>query len=105
MTSEQQNLDSRIESRQEVGTYIARLKYALKSNSLKIKYQEIRQIDIKREDRYTNDFLMKDLFPGQDPIIVLEKELLKIKSEEYIKTVKDINKLDRSEMRVYGREY
>jgi len=105
MTSEQQNLASRIENRQEVDTYIARLKYALKNNSIKIKYQENRRVDIKREDRYTNEFIMKDLFPGQDPIRVLEKELPKLKNEEYIETVKDINKPDRSEMRVYGRIY
>lgn len=105
MTSEQQNHGSRIESRQEVGTYLARLKYALKNNSIKIKYQENRRVDIKREDRYTNDYIMKDLFTGQNPIKVLTEELLKLNSKEYIETVKDINKPSRSEMRVYGKIY
>lgn len=105
MAAGKQNNDSRIESRQEVATYIARLKYALTKNSSKILYQESRKVDSKREDKFTNEYLIKDQFSGQDPIKILKNELNKIRIEEYICTVKDINKPDRSEMRVFGRYY
>ena len=105
MTSEQQNLDSRIESRQEVGTYLARLKYALESDSAKIVYQEKRRIDTRRQEKYSNEYTLEDLFPGQEAITILKEELLKLNNEEYIETVKDTRKQSRSEMRVFGRVY
>ncbi len=78
MTSGQQNLDSRTESRQEVETYIARLKCALKTDSAKIKFQKNRRVDRNRDKRYTNAYTIARLFPKQNPNEVLKKELAKL---------------------------
>ena len=105
MTSEQQNLDSRIESRQEVGTYLARLEHALKTGSAKINFQKNRRVDKNRDKRYTNAYTIACLFPKQNPEEVLKKELAKLIIDEYIETVKDKNMPNRSDMRIFGKVY
>lgn len=105
MTSEQQNLDSRIESSQEVGTYLARLIYALKTNNAKIKFQKKRKVDDTRNKKYTNAYSIANLFPKQNSEEVLKKELAKLTIKEYIETVKDKNMPNRSDMRIFGKVY
>lgn len=105
MTSEQKNPDSRIESRQAVETYLARLKYALNNRSAKIQFQKSRRVDKNRDKRHTNIFTLADLFPEQNTEEILKRELKRLRIEEYIETVKDKTMPDRSEMRIFGKVY
>lgn len=95
----------RIESRLEVKTYIDRLKYAIKSGSGTIKFQKERQVDNNRDRKYTNRYTIANLFPDEDEREALKRELINLTIEEYIETVKDIRYPDRSEMRVFGKQY
>lgn len=94
----------RIESEQEVRAYIQNLKYALEHGA-KITFQEQRQVDQSRQEQYTNRYTIADLFPDEDPIDALRRELKHLTVEEYMRTVKDVRCPKRSEMRVFGREY
>ena len=69
----------RIESRLEVNTYLAKLKYAL-AHGARIAFQE-------------------------DPREVLKRELQTLTVREYIRTVKDLRFSNRSEMREFGKVY
>jgi len=95
----------RIETKLEVQTYIDRLKYAIESGSVTINFQKNRQVDNNRNKRYTNRYTMSQLFPDEDEVEVLKRELTNLNVEEYIETVKDDRFSKRSEMRVFGKQY
>ncbi|MEY8367755.1 hypothetical protein AALA24_03195 [Anaerovoracaceae bacterium 42-11] len=98
------NIRTRVESKLEVESYIQSLKYALKNNAA-ISFQQDRQVDQGRDIRYTNRFTVADLFPDENPIDALKRELQTLTPEEYIQTVKDIRFPKKSEMREFGRVY
>lgn len=98
------DIKSRIESEQEVRSYLQDLKYALEHNA-QITFQEIRHVDRERHIRYTNSYTVATLFPDEDPINVLRRELKTLKVEEYIRTVSDLRFPKRSEMREFGKVY
>lgn len=96
--------NARIESELEVEAYIQNLKFAL-NNGAKINFQIKRLVDDKREERYTNQYTVNTLFPNENPVEALRKELLSLTAEDYIQTVKDIRFPNRSEMREFGKVY
>lgn len=105
MKIQDENVKKYIEERMSVSTYISRLKYAIDSSQAKIQFQQERYVDKERDQKYTNRYTMAKLFPNEDPIVALKRELSNIKLEEYIETVKDIRYVKRSDMRVFGRMY
>ena len=68
-------------------------------------FQEKRYVDTKREETYTNKYTMADLFPNENPVKVLKRELRRLTVRDYIRTVKDINRPNNSEMREFGKVY
>lgn len=96
--------NERIESRLEITSYLQNLKYSLK-NGAKIHFQEKRNVDKLRDFKYSNEYAMMDLFPNKDPITVLKHELLSLTVHNYIRTVRDINRPNNSEMREFGKIY
>lgn len=48
---------------------------------------------------------MNTLFPDENPIDALKRELLSLRVENYIQTVKDLRFSKRSEMREFGKVY
>ena len=95
---------ARIESELDVRAYLQNLKYAL-DNGAKITFQEERLVDQRRDQRYTNRFTVADLFPDENPVVALKRELQKLTVEEYTQTVKDLRFPKRSEMREFGKVY
>ncbi len=95
---------SRIESELEVKTYIQKLKFAL-NNGVRIEFQAKRIVDEKRDEKYTNQYTVNKLFPDENPVDALKRELLTLSVEDYLKTVKDIRFPKRSEMREFGKIY
>ena len=88
----------RIESELEVKTYLDRLRYAL-DNGATIQLQVIRKVDIDRAPQFTNRYTIAELFPDEDPVNALKRELRALTVKNYIRTVSDINMPNRSEMR------
>jgi len=105
MGSRKDKTESRIEEKLEVSTYISRLVYALENNNVKVTFQEKRQVDEKRPVQYTNQYAVAQLFPDEDPVEAIKRELKTLNVQEYIETVKDIRFPKKSEMRVFGRSY
>lgn len=97
--------EKRIESKLDIQTYLDRLRYALKSGSTKISFQRDRKVDQLREYRFTNRFTLGNIFPDEDEVEVLKRELALLTVEEYIETVKDRKFPNRTEMRVFGKQY
>ena len=95
---------TRIESELEVRSYLQDLKYALEHGA-KVTFQEERQVDQSRDVHYTNRYAVADLFPDENPVHALKRELKKLTVEEYMKTVKDLRFPNRSEMREFGKVY
>jgi hypothetical protein len=89
---------SRIENKSEVEAYLARIKYALENSHTEIKFQRNRIIDASRDEQYTNEFTVHDLFPNDNPVEAIKRELLRLEAENYIETVKDKKFVHRSEM-------
>ena len=96
--------NSRIESEIEVKAYIQNLKYAL-NNGAKIDFQVRRLVDEQRDEKYTNQYTVNKLFPDENPVDALKRELLTLSVEEYMKTVKEHRFPNRSEMREFGKVY
>ena len=96
---------SRIESKFEVEAYLERLKYALKDNHVELKFQENRRVDDSRDERFTNRFTVNDLFPDEDPVTALKRELSVLQVDNYKETVRDLRFPKRAEMRVFGKNY
>lgn len=95
---------SRIESEIEVKSYIQDLKFAL-NNGAKIDFQAKRLVDEKRDEKYTNQYTVNKLFPDENPVDALKRELLTLSVEDYMKTVKDTRFPKRSEMREFRKVY
>lgn len=96
--------DARIESELEVKSYIQNLKYAL-NNGAKIEFQIKRLVDDGRDEKYTNLYVVNTLFPNENPVDALKRELLTLSVEDYMQTVKDLRFPKRSEMREFGKVY
>lgn len=95
---------SRIESELEVKTYLQDLKYALEHGA-QITFQAERYVDQRKGTVFTNQYTVAALFPDENPIDVLRKELMTLSVEEYMRTVKDLRFPKRSEMREFGKVY
>lgn len=96
--------NSRIESELEVKSYLQNLRYAL-DNGASINFQAYRRVDIDRDEKYTNQFTVSTLFPDENPLAALKRELKSLSVDEYIRTVKDLRFPNRSEMREFGKVY
>ena len=96
--------ETRIETEAEVDAYLAKLRYALTCGA-KLTFQEERKVDESRDAKYSNKYTVADLFPDENPIDVLKRELLLLTKAEYLQTVKDTRFPKRSEMREFGRVY
>lgn len=99
------NKNKRIETKVDVMAYLDSLKYALQAGQARITFQKERRVDKSRNQRYTNRYTMLTLFPDEDVVNVLKRELKNLTVEEYIETVKDKRFKNQSEMRVFGRRY
>ena len=98
------NTRTRIEPEIEVQTYLQDLRYAL-NHGAQVLFQAERQVDQNRAVRYTNRFTVADLFPNENPVDALKRELKALTIEEYMQTVKDLRFPKRSEMREFGKVY
>ena len=97
--------EKRIENELEVTTYLDRLSYTLQSGQAKINFQKDRIVDQNRDNRFTNRYTLLNLFPDEDEVEVLKRELAFLTVENYIETVKDTRFANKSEMRVFGKKY
>ena len=95
---------TRIESELEVKAYIQDLKFSL-NNGAQINFQAKRFVDEKRDEKYTNQYTVNKLFPDENPVDALKRELLTLSVEDYMQTVKDTRFPKRSEMREFGKVY
>lgn len=95
---------ARIETELEVKAYIQDLKYAI-NNGAQINFQASRRVDENREEQYTNQYTVNKLFPDENPVDALKRELLTLTEEDYMRTVKDLRFPNRSEMREFGKVY
>lgn len=94
----------RIESESDVNAYLAKLKYALENGS-QIAFQKERKVDEKRDYKYTNKYTVATLFPNENPVVALKRELQSLSTENYLRTVKDSRYPNRSDMREFGKVY
>ena len=99
-----EEIKARIETELEVKAYIQDLKYAL-NNGAQIDFQIRRRVDEDREERYTNQYTVNKLFPDENPVDALKRELLTLTVEDYMQTVKDLRFPKKSEMREFGKVY
>ena len=104
MKDSKDNTKSRIESKLEVNTYLQKLKYAL-DHDAQITLQARRLVDKQRDEKYTNQYTVDTLFPDENPVDALKRELKTLTVEEYMKTVQDLRFPKRSEMREFGKVY
>lgn len=95
---------SRIESELAVRSYLQDLKYAL-DHDARITFQQARYVDRERDFHYTNSYTIATLFPDEDPIDALRRELKTLTVGEYMRTVQDLRFPKRSEMREFGKVY
>ncbi len=98
------DIRARIESEIEVQAYLQDLRYAL-NHGAQVSFQAERQVDQKRDVRYTNRFTVANLFPNENPVDALKRELQTLSIGEYMQTVKDLRFPKRSEMREFGKVY
>lgn len=89
MKDSKDNTKTRIESKLEVNTYLQKLKYAL-DHDARITFQARRLVDKKRDEKYTNQYTVDTLFPDENPVDALKRELKTLTVEEYMKTVQDL---------------
>ena len=95
---------SRIETEEEVASYLQDLVYALDHGAI-LSFQIERVVDRNRDEHFTNRFTVADLFPDEDPKNVLRRELRKLTVSDYIRTVRDLRFPNKSEMREFGIKY
>lgn len=70
-----------------------------------LRFQKQRQVDKDRNKKHTNRYTVAKLFPDEDEVDALKRELIKLTIEEYIETVRDVRFPNNTEMRVFGKQY
>ena len=105
MAEASENDKKNIKSEEEVMTYLAKLRYALDQANTSITIQEVRQVDNERPLEHTNKYTLAQLFPDESPKEAMRRELRLLKTNEFMKTVKDIRCPELSEFWVFGRQY
>ena len=58
-----------------------------------------------KDEKFTNRYTINILFPNENPIEALKRELLSLGVEDYIQTVKDFRFPKKSDMREFGKVY
>jgi hypothetical protein len=96
--------NKRIESEEDVSTFLARLKYGIDSNC-SIRMQVDRHSEKLRPVAYSNRYTLANLFPNEDSVKVMKRELRTLTCSEYIETVVDLKYPEKPELRVFGRYY
>ena len=99
-----EEFNARIETELEVKAYLQDLRYAI-TNGAQIDFQAKRRVDESRDEHYTNQYTVNRLFPDENPVDALKRELLTLTVEDYIQTVRDLRFPKRSEMREFGKVY
>ena len=94
----------RIESESNVQAYLQDMRYAL-DNRATVRFQRDRLVDIERDKRFTNKFTVSDLFPDEDPVMALKRELRLLTVKNYLRTEEDIRNPQRKPFWVFGKEY
>lgn len=94
----------RIAHEEEVDAYLAKMRVALDQGA-QLNIQLIRNVDNNRDERYTNRYTIGDLFPNDDPKVVLKNELKSLCKAEYIRTVDDLRCPSHGEFWEFGRVY
>ncbi len=95
----------RIETENEIRKFLRSLKYVLHQDYSRIHFQKERNLDLSRDEKFTNRYTISSLFPDEDETEALRRELSLLKVEEYIETVRDKRFPKRKEMRVFGKKY
>ncbi|MBM4236253.1 MAG: hypothetical protein FJ152_07265 [Firmicutes bacterium] len=105
MNFKRSNKIKRIEQKEDVITYLERLCYSIKSGQAKVTLVNDRFVDRDRDQKYTNRYTLHKLFPDEDLVEALKRELPLLRVEDYIETLKDIRETKRSDFRVFGKKY
>ncbi len=95
----------KIEEQHEVMVFLDKIKYVLASGHVRITFQHNRRVDQQRSVKYTNRYTVQTLFPDENVVEALKRELATITVEEYIETVKDMRFPNQTELRVFGKKY
>ncbi|MBN2540375.1 MAG: hypothetical protein JXB08_02500 [Bacilli bacterium] len=90
---------------QNVVAIVAKLQYALAHERVEIQFQENRVVDYNRDIRYTNQYTVANLFPDEDPVIALKRELKSLKPTHYLYSVKDLRFPKKSLLHVFAMKY
>lgn len=94
-----------VETRTEVMTFLDQLKYVLGSGHTTINFQVLRKADRDRPTEYSNRYTISYLFPDEDEVEVLKRELASLTVRDYVETVRDKKHPKRSDMRVFGKKH
>ncbi len=94
-----------IQARHEVQTFLDRLCYALQDGGARINLVRMRRVDQRRDRRFTNEYTIAQLFPNEDPVQALKRELPSLTVADYIETVKDRRFPKRPNLLVFGKTY
>lgn len=93
------------ESKLEISTCLDQLHYLIKSNQASISFEKNRPADNKKEAKFTNRYTLGVLFPDESEAVVLKRELLTLRVEEYIESIRDFNFPKLAPMRVFCKQY
>lgn len=99
-----QDEKSRVGSELEVQTFLQDMICAL-DNRAEINFRIRRKVENSRDEKYTNEYTISTLFPNENPVDALRRELKNISLEDYIKTVKDLRFPLKGDMLEFGKVY
>lgn len=101
----QDNLNKRKETKNEIETFLARVKYAIEYGRCQITLKFDRRSEESKKIEFTNRYTINELFPNENPVETMKRELTKLSVKNYIETVKDLDFPELSELRVFGTKY
>lgn len=101
----QGNTSKKTETKEDILAFITNIRYCIESGDCKISFQFDRKNDANKDVRFTNRYTINDLFPNENPLDIMKRELVRLKSENYIETIKDLDFPDKSDLRVFGKRY
>ena len=97
--------DKIICSEKEVEGYIEKLRFALSKKSTSLILEVKRKADANKEEQYTNRYTLAKLFADEDERKALKRELRKLRVEDYIHTLHDLETQRMKKLWVFGKRY
>lgn len=94
-----------VENRDCIKEYLSKLRFVLENRRCSVYFQELRNCDQDRTIKHTNKFTVNKLFPDENIVNALKRELGLLEVVDYLYSLKDKKFPKKAMLSVFAKKY